>query len=318
MDEEAAVKAKKASAIQRAEERSEEREKRIAAAAAGGVADKTSTTGTIPAVEGATMAGDNVATGAEGISPSQVHLVQQDQTDNRQISGAAVPTEETAAPVYHEQDLPSPLPTRARSKKQVKGNPENSGHGGDKSESSREESVQRSGLSLERGAIERAKKEINDEKSQAEEGLEFVKKSVDMADLLRGFAFTRHGIPVRDIAKDRDGLLQGRSVLRERYARETYRESEEGTGEGGRACGTRKLYGSMWLRVYRLLPSRISPTHPNLPRPCPPMVTGHDGASERTVACYHSAPVITPPAICLEGVSTTPKRLRAVTPRSYH
>lgn len=51
---------------------------------------------------------------------------------------------------------------------------------------------------------------------QAKEGMGYIKQSVDMADVLRGFVFTRHGIPVRDTAVGQKLLREGRSTLRER------------------------------------------------------------------------------------------------------
>lgn len=54
-------------------------------------------------------------------------------------------------------------------------------------------------------------------REQAKEGMTFVKQSIDMADVLRGFVFTRHGVPVRDPAISRDLQRDGRSTLRERF-----------------------------------------------------------------------------------------------------
>lgn len=70
-----------------------------------------------------------------------------------------------------------------------------------------------------RAEIERIKEEVGSLIVQAQEGLSFVRTSVDMADMLRGFAFTKHSIPVRDVARDGDERLLGRSVRRERYGR---------------------------------------------------------------------------------------------------
>lgn len=52
--------------------------------------------------------------------------------------------------------------------------------------------------------------------AQAKEGTAFVSRSVDMADVLRGFEFTQHGVPVRDPAVKRELLRDGRSTLRDR------------------------------------------------------------------------------------------------------
>eukprot|EP00752_Nemacystus_decipiens_P011953 g10598.t1 len=54
---------------------------------------------------------------------------------------------------------------------------------------------------------------------QAKEGMSYIKQSVDMADVLRGFVFTRHGIPVRDTAVGGELMREGRSTLRQRHKR---------------------------------------------------------------------------------------------------
>lgn len=52
---------------------------------------------------------------------------------------------------------------------------------------------------------------------QAKEGMAYIKQSVDVADVLRGFVFTKHGIPVRDTAVGQELLRDGRSSVRERF-----------------------------------------------------------------------------------------------------
>lgn len=64
--------------------------------------------------------------------------------------------------------------------------------------------------------FELAKREIAALAAQAEEGLEFINQSVDMADILRGFTINMHGVPVHDIPTERGHLLKGRSALRDR------------------------------------------------------------------------------------------------------
>eukprot|EP00903_Cladosiphon_okamuranus_P008234 g7927.t1 len=54
---------------------------------------------------------------------------------------------------------------------------------------------------------------------QAKEGMVYIKQSVDMADVRRGFVFTRHGIPVRDTAVGQELMREGRSTRRERHRR---------------------------------------------------------------------------------------------------
>lgn len=61
-----------------------------------------------------------------------------------------------------------------------------------------------------------ARKEMAGLMAQAEEGLEFINQSVDMADILRGFTINKHGVPVHDIPTEREHLLEGRSALRDR------------------------------------------------------------------------------------------------------
>lgn len=61
-----------------------------------------------------------------------------------------------------------------------------------------------------------AKREIAALVAQAEEGLEFINQSVDMADILRGFTINKHGVPVHDIPTEREHLLEGRSAFRDR------------------------------------------------------------------------------------------------------
>lgn len=53
-------------------------------------------------------------------------------------------------------------------------------------------------------------------RAEAKEGMTFVSQSVDMADVLRGFVFTRHGIPVRDPVVGLELLREGRSTRRDR------------------------------------------------------------------------------------------------------
>lgn len=72
--------------------------------------------------------------------------------------------------------------------------------------------------------INPARKELTRQKEdialllkQAREGMVFVKQSIDMADVLRGFVFTRHGVPVRDPAISRELLQEGRSTTRDRF-----------------------------------------------------------------------------------------------------
>lgn len=79
--------------------------------------------------------------------------------------------------------------------------------------------------SIARAEIARTREIIKSLISQAEEGLVFVQKSVDLADMRRGFAFTRHDVPVRDLERDREELLQGRSRLRDRLAIETMEQA---------------------------------------------------------------------------------------------
>lgn len=74
------------------------------------------------------------------------------------------------------------------------------------------------GLSPAREELARQKADIARLVAQAEEGMMFLNQSIDMADILRGFAITSHGVPVRDMAVDGALLLQqGRSVLRDRW-----------------------------------------------------------------------------------------------------
>ncbi|CAM9251020.1 unnamed protein product [Scytosiphon promiscuus] len=53
--------------------------------------------------------------------------------------------------------------------------------------------------------------------AEAKEGMAFVSRSVDMADVLRGFEFTRYGVPVRDPTVKEELLREGRSTLRDRH-----------------------------------------------------------------------------------------------------
>lgn len=176
--------------------------------------------------------------------------------------------------------------------------------------------MQRSELSLERAAIQHAKKEMSDVKLQGEQGLQFVKQSVDMADLLRGFAITPQGIPIRDMARDRHGLLQGRSVLRERYMHNVI-ENREGAQEGMRACALEEQ--NLWTNI--VTSKFLALTCSFLPKPyldhAPPKITSHNGASGRIVACYNPPLVITPPAGYVAGVGTS-NRMRTVTSIPYH
>lgn len=73
-------------------------------------------------------------------------------------------------------------------------------------------------LSPAREELARQKADIARLVSQAEEGMMFLNQSIDMADILRGFSINSYGVPVRDMAVDGALLLQGRSVLRDRWA----------------------------------------------------------------------------------------------------
>eukprot|EP00904_Undaria_pinnatifida_P013165 jgi/Undpi1/897/HiC_scaffold_10.g04361.m1 len=79
-------------------------------------------------------------------------------------------------------------------------------------------------ISRERAELAKQRQDLAALVAQGEEGIAFVKQSVDMADILRGFVITPHGVPVRDM--DRELLLQGRSTLRDRSV-------GMGGGEGG-------------------------------------------------------------------------------------
>lgn len=63
--------------------------------------------------------------------------------------------------------------------------------------------------------IQEQRATISDLITQAETGETYIKQSVDVADILRGFTVTTYGVPVRDT--DGGSLLQGRSVFRDRY-----------------------------------------------------------------------------------------------------
>lgn len=79
----------------------------------------------------------------------------------------------------------------------------------------KEEKKKRSRISQERTELAKQRQDVAALVAQGEEGLAFVKQSIDMADILRGFVITRHGVPVRDV--DRELLLQGRSAYRDRF-----------------------------------------------------------------------------------------------------
>ena len=68
-----------------------------------------------------------------------------------------------------------------------------------------------------RAELARQRKDIAFLVDQAKEGIVYVNQAVDMADVLRGFVFTRHGIPVRDTAVGQELMREGRCTLRERF-----------------------------------------------------------------------------------------------------
>lgn len=55
--------------------------------------------------------------------------------------------------------------------------------------------------------------------AHAQEGMFFIKQSIDVPDTLRGFAITPRGVPVRDYGIKQELLLKGRSTLRDRCVR---------------------------------------------------------------------------------------------------
>lgn len=67
-----------------------------------------------------------------------------------------------------------------------------------------------------RAELAKQRKDIAILVDQAKEGMAYIKQSVDMADVLRGFVFTRHGIPVRDTAVGEELMREGRSTIRQR------------------------------------------------------------------------------------------------------
>lgn len=107
------------------------------------------------------------------------------------------------------------VPPRGSSDGSATGIPSASGSGGGGSvgNSSRTRSA---GDNPARAELAKQRKDIGLLVDQAKEGMVYIKQSVDMADVLRGFAFTRHGIPVRDTAVSQELMREGRSTLRER------------------------------------------------------------------------------------------------------
>ncbi len=69
--------------------------------------------------------------------------------------------------------------------------------------------------------LARRRKDVALLRAQAKEGMTFVSQSVDMADVLRGFVLTRHGIPVRDPGVSLELLREGRSIRRDRSSLRT-------------------------------------------------------------------------------------------------